>query len=201
MKFVHFYTFDNFAFSLMLSIWSHPRTWMTFFIKWTISGKPPVGLKSHQGSKWGHSNVIHYVAHWLWPCMSVCLSVPLVEIVPSYSIQNVLECPRMFQNVLECSRCSRMFQKVPEISRKFQKVPECMQNVQECIQNVPECIQNVPECSRMHAECSRMFQNACRMFQNACRTFQNLCKMSQNACRMFQNVPNACRSMSLHAIT
>ena len=33
------------------------------FIKWTISGKPPVGLKSPQGSKWGHSNVIHYVAH------------------------------------------------------------------------------------------------------------------------------------------
>ena len=59
----------------MLSIWSHPRTLMTFFIKWTISGKPPVGWKSHQGSKWGHSNVIHYVAHWLWPCRNLKKSV------------------------------------------------------------------------------------------------------------------------------
>ena len=36
---------------------------MAHNIKWTISGEPPVGLKSHQGSKWGHINVIHHVAH------------------------------------------------------------------------------------------------------------------------------------------
>ena len=34
------------------------------------SGEPPVGSKSHQDSKWGHSKAIHYYTNWLPPCKS-----------------------------------------------------------------------------------------------------------------------------------
>ena len=47
-----------------------PKTWEAYFIKWTTSGEPPVGSKSHQDSKWGHSKAIHYYTNWLPPCNS-----------------------------------------------------------------------------------------------------------------------------------
>ena len=72
----------------MLSIWSHPRTLKTFFIKWTISGKTPVSLKSHQCSKWDHSNVIHYVAHWLPPC--ICSICQCLHQAPSATLLSVV---------------------------------------------------------------------------------------------------------------
>ena len=43
------------------------KTWEAYFIKWTTSGEPLEGLKSHQDSKCSHSKVILYIAH----CMSV----------------------------------------------------------------------------------------------------------------------------------
>ena len=62
------------------------------------------------------------------------------------------------------------------------------------IQNVQECMQNVPECPRMYAECSRMYEKypeCSSMFQTVCRVCQNVPKCMQNACR----------SMSLPAVT
>ena len=38
----------------------HQVTSEAYFIKWTTSGETPVGSKSHQDSKWGHSKAIHY---------------------------------------------------------------------------------------------------------------------------------------------
>ena len=46
--------------------------WEVYFIKWTTPGDHPVGLRSPQDSKWSHSEVILYIAHWLPPCRVCC---------------------------------------------------------------------------------------------------------------------------------
>ena len=49
-----------------------------FIFRWTTSGEPPEGSKSHQDSKWGHSWAILLVTNWLPPCMcgdTVCLNI------------------------------------------------------------------------------------------------------------------------------
>ena len=43
-------------------------SWQAYFIKWTTSGSPPVGLQGRQDSKWGQSWVILYVTNWSSPC-------------------------------------------------------------------------------------------------------------------------------------
>ena len=53
----------------MVALKGLPKTWEAYFIKGTTSGEPPVGSKSHQDSKWGHSKAIHYYTNWLPPCM------------------------------------------------------------------------------------------------------------------------------------
>ena len=45
----------------VLTFKSHPKRSLAYLIKWTTSGEPPVGLKTHQGSKLGHSAVILYI--------------------------------------------------------------------------------------------------------------------------------------------
>ena len=47
----------------------HPETQNASISKWTIYCDMSNCIKSHHGSKQGHSNVIHYVAHWLPPCI------------------------------------------------------------------------------------------------------------------------------------
>ena len=37
------------------------KNFQAYFIKWTTSGEPLVGLKTHQDSKLGHSAVILYI--------------------------------------------------------------------------------------------------------------------------------------------
>ena len=39
-------------------------------IKWITSVEPPVGLKTHQGSKLGHSAFILYIILLSWPCIT-----------------------------------------------------------------------------------------------------------------------------------
>ena len=43
---------------------SHPETWEAYFIKWTTSGEPPVGLKSPKDSNMG-SQLSHTLYHSL----------------------------------------------------------------------------------------------------------------------------------------
>ena len=57
---------------------SHPETSEALIIKWTTSGEPPVGSKSHQDSKWGHGWAILLVANWLPPCIYTVYSLILV---------------------------------------------------------------------------------------------------------------------------
>ena len=49
------------------------KTVEAYIIKWIISGEPPVGLKSQQDSKWGHSWTIHYFTYLSPPCISYIL--------------------------------------------------------------------------------------------------------------------------------
>ena len=69
LKFGQLHTNYSFAFRTLLILKSHLKTSQAYFIKWTTSGEPPVGLKSLQDSKWSHSEVILYIAHWLPPCI------------------------------------------------------------------------------------------------------------------------------------
>ena len=45
--FLHFQTKEFLASKLVLTLKSHPETWEAYFIKWTSSGGPLEGLKSH----------------------------------------------------------------------------------------------------------------------------------------------------------
>ena len=71
IKFEQLHTNYSFAFRAAWILKSHLKTSQAYFIKWTTSGEPPVGLKSLQDSKWSHSEVILYIAHWLPPCRSI----------------------------------------------------------------------------------------------------------------------------------
>ena len=51
---------DSLTSRSVLSLISHPESWEAYFIKWSISGEHPVGLKSHQDKNLGHSWVILY---------------------------------------------------------------------------------------------------------------------------------------------
>ena len=68
LKFEQLHTNYSFAFRTAWILKSHLKNSQAYFIKWTTSGEPPVGLKSLQDSKWSHSEVILYIAHWLPPC-------------------------------------------------------------------------------------------------------------------------------------
>ena len=46
---------DSLTSRSVLSLISHPESLEAYFIKWSISGEHPVGLKSHQHKNWGHS--------------------------------------------------------------------------------------------------------------------------------------------------
>ena len=48
---------------------SHSTCLKAWIIKWITYGEPPVGLKTHQGSKLGHSAVILYIVLLSWPCI------------------------------------------------------------------------------------------------------------------------------------
>ena len=69
LKFEQLHTNYSFAFRTAWILKIHLKPSQAYFIKWTISGEPPVGLKSLQDSKWSHSEVILYIAHWLPPCI------------------------------------------------------------------------------------------------------------------------------------
>ena len=43
---------------MVVSFKSQPNYFKACLIKWTTSGEPLVGLKTHQGSKLGHSAVV-----------------------------------------------------------------------------------------------------------------------------------------------
>ena len=47
-KLVH--TNVSYASRTVVTFKSHPKWLQAYFIKWTIFGEPPVGLKTHQGS-------------------------------------------------------------------------------------------------------------------------------------------------------
>jgi len=51
LKFEQLHTNYSFAFRTAWILKSHLKNSQAYFIKWTTSGKPPVGLKSHQDSK------------------------------------------------------------------------------------------------------------------------------------------------------
>ena len=69
LKFEQLHTNYSFAFRTVLNLKSNLKTSQAYFIKWTTPGEPPIGLKSLQDSKWSHSKVILYIAHWLPPCI------------------------------------------------------------------------------------------------------------------------------------
>ena len=60
-KLVHVHKNVNFASRTVLTFKSHPICFKACFIELTTSGEPPVGLKTHQDSKLGHSAVILYI--------------------------------------------------------------------------------------------------------------------------------------------
>ena len=60
-KLVHVHTNVSYASRTVVTFKSHPKCLKACLIKWTTSGEPPVGLKTHQGSKLGHSAVILYI--------------------------------------------------------------------------------------------------------------------------------------------
>ena len=66
-----------FFFKLVWAFKSHPETSEALIIKWTTSGEPPVGSRSHQNSKWGHSWVILLVTNWLPPCIFENIRIPI----------------------------------------------------------------------------------------------------------------------------
>ena len=70
LKFVHFQTHKFLVSRTVSTLKCQLKTWEAFFIKWTTSVEPLIGLRSHQGSKWGHSWVILYVTNWSSPCIS-----------------------------------------------------------------------------------------------------------------------------------
>ena len=45
-----------------------PEPLETLIIKWTTSGEPPIGTKSHKDSKWVYSWAVLLVNNWLPPC-------------------------------------------------------------------------------------------------------------------------------------
>ena len=49
-KLVHVHTNVSYASRTVVTFKSHPKWLQACLIKWTISGEPPVGLKTHQGS-------------------------------------------------------------------------------------------------------------------------------------------------------
>ena len=68
-KFVLFLTHKFLVSRTVSTLKSQLKTWEAFFIKWTTSGEPLISLRSHQGSKWGHSWVILYFTNWSPPCI------------------------------------------------------------------------------------------------------------------------------------
>ena len=49
-KLVHVHTNVSYASRTVVTFKSHPKCLKACLIKWTTSGEPPVGLKTHQGS-------------------------------------------------------------------------------------------------------------------------------------------------------
>ena len=60
-KLVHVHTNVSYTSRTLVTLESPPKCLKVCLIKWTTSGEPPVGLKTHQGSKLGHSAVILYI--------------------------------------------------------------------------------------------------------------------------------------------
>jgi len=67
-KYLYFDKNVSFASKTLLTSRIHHKTVEAYIIKWTTSSEPPVGLKSQQDSKWGHSWTIHYFTNLLPPC-------------------------------------------------------------------------------------------------------------------------------------